>query len=69
MAIKVIGLDIAKSVFQVHGVDEAGQVVLRRRLRRAEVLKLFARHRAGARWHRGLPHCALLGSRDRGART
>jgi transposase len=42
MAIKVIGLDIAKSVFQVHGVDEAGQVVLRRRLRRAEVLKLFA---------------------------
>ena len=42
MAIKVIGLDIAKSVFQAHGVDEAGQVVLRRRLRRAEVLKLFA---------------------------
>lgn len=42
MAIKVIGLDIAKSVFQVHGVDEAGQVVLRRRLRRPEVLKLFA---------------------------
>jgi transposase len=42
MAIKVIGLDIAKSVFQVHGVDEAGQAVLRRRLRRAEVLKLFA---------------------------
>ena len=37
----MIGLDIAKSVFQVHGVDEAGQVVLRRR-RRAEVLKLFA---------------------------
>ena len=42
MAIKVIRLDIAKSVFQVHGVDEAGQVGLRRRLRRAEVLKLFA---------------------------
>lgn len=42
MAIRVIGLDIAKSVFQVHGVDEAGQAVLRRRLRRAEVLKLFA---------------------------
>jgi transposase len=42
MAIKVIGLDIAKSVFQVHGIDEAGKAVLRRRLRRAEVLKLFA---------------------------
>ncbi len=38
MAIKVIGLDIAKSVFQVHGVDEAGKAVLRR----AEVLELFA---------------------------
>ena len=34
MAIKVIGLDIAKNVFQVHGVDEAGRVVLRRKLRR-----------------------------------
>src|SRR5215471_18913700 len=29
-----IGLDIAKSVFQVHGVDAAGQVVIRRQLRR-----------------------------------
>ena len=37
-----IGLDIAKNVFQLHGVDAAGQVVLRRRLRRSEVLKLFA---------------------------
>jgi transposase len=42
MAVKVIGLDIAKSVFQVHGVDETGQTVLRRRLRRYDVLKLFA---------------------------
>ena len=41
MAIKVIGLDNAKSVFQVHGVDESGQVVLRRRLRRSDVLQLF----------------------------
>ena len=29
-----IGLDIAKSVFQVHGVDAAGQVVIRRQLKR-----------------------------------
>ena len=33
-SISTIGLDIAKSVFQVHGVDAAGQVVLRRQLRR-----------------------------------
>ena len=41
MSITVIGLDIAKNVFQVHGVDETGQVVLRRRLRRCDVLRLF----------------------------
>ena len=33
--ITTIGLDIAKSVFQVHGVDAAGQVVIRRQLKRA----------------------------------
>jgi len=36
-----IGLDIAKSVFQVHGVDASGSVVVRRQLRRAELLKYF----------------------------
>jgi transposase len=37
-----IGLDLAKSVFQVHGIDAAGGVVLRRKLRRAELLEFFA---------------------------
>src|SRR5262250_1037372 len=36
-----IGLDIAKSVFQVHGVDAGGQVVIRRQLRRRHVLAFF----------------------------
>jgi transposase len=36
-----IGLDIAKHVFQVHGVDEVGTVVIRRKLRRADVLQFF----------------------------
>lgn len=40
--IVTIGLDIAKSVFQVHGVDATGQVVVRRQLRRSHVLKFFA---------------------------
>ena len=40
-----IGLDIAKRVFRVHGVDEAGAVVLRRQLRRSEVLKFFGKRR------------------------
>jgi transposase len=42
MAIKVIGFDLAKNVFQVHGVDETGRVALKRRLRRSEVLRFFA---------------------------
>ncbi len=41
MQITTIGLDLAKSVFQVHGVDAVGQVVIRKKLRRAEVLKFF----------------------------
>jgi len=40
-SISTIGLDIAKSVFQVHGVDAAGQVVVRRQLRRRHVLAFF----------------------------
>jgi transposase len=40
-AITTIGLDIAKSVFQVHGVDADGQVVLRRKLKRRYVLAFF----------------------------
>ena len=39
--IATVGLDIAKSVFQVHGIDEAGKVVVRRRLSRARVLPFF----------------------------
>jgi hypothetical protein len=37
-----IGLDIAKSVFQAHGVDEAGAVVIRKRVSRAKLLEFFA---------------------------
>ena len=38
-----IGLDIAENVFQVHSIDEAGQVVVRRQLRRRQVLTFFAK--------------------------
>ena len=43
--IATIGLDIAKSVFQVHGVDAAGRVVIRRQLKRRHVLAFFQRLR------------------------
>ena len=39
--VTTIGLDIAKSVFQVHGVDAAGQVLIRRQLKRRAVLAFF----------------------------
>jgi transposase len=39
--VSTIGLDIAKSVFQVHGVDVDGAVVIRKRVSRAKVLELF----------------------------
>jgi len=44
-----IGLDIAKSVFQVHGVDGLGAVVIRKRVSRARMLEFFA----------GLPRCLI----------
>jgi transposase len=39
--VATIGLDLAKNVFQVHGVDGDGKVIIRRQLRRAEVNRLF----------------------------
>jgi transposase len=39
--ITTIGLDIAKSVFQVHGVDAQGEVIIRRQLKRRYVLAFF----------------------------
>src|SRR5205814_856537 len=39
--VTTIGLDIAKSVFQVHGIDSAGQVVIRRQLKRRFILAFF----------------------------
>jgi len=40
-AVTTIGLDIAKSVFQVHGVDAQGTVIIRRQLKRRYVLSFF----------------------------
>jgi len=54
-SISTIGLDIAKSVFQVDGVDAAGQVVLRRQLRRRHLLVLEAAAMPGGHLRRA-PH-------------
>src|SRR5438046_10072154 len=41
MQVTTIGLDIAKNVFQVHGIDAAEKVVVRKQLRRSQVLAFF----------------------------
>lgn len=46
MEISTIGLDLAKNVFQVHGADASGAVILRKQLRRNKVLEFFARQSA-----------------------
>lgn len=43
MKVTTVGIDLAKSVFQVHGVDERGNCVLTKQLRRSHVLRFFAR--------------------------
>jgi len=47
--VTTIGVDLAKNVFQVHAVDEAGGAVVRRQLRRSQVLPFFAKQ----------PHCLV----------
>jgi transposase len=49
MKTTMIGLDLAKNVFQVHGIDAAGVVTLRRTLRRTQMERFFA----------GLPPCVV----------
>lgn len=49
MEITTLGIDIAKSVFQLHGTDATGRVLLRKRLRRNQVLEFIS----------GLPRCLI----------
>ena len=41
MEVTTIGLDIAKNVFQVHGIDASEKVVVRKQLRRSQMLAFF----------------------------
>jgi len=40
--IKVIGLDLAKNIFQAHGIDEHGKIILRKKMKRDQVPSFFA---------------------------
>ena len=61
MSITMIGLDTAKSVFQVHGVDEAGKVEIRRKLRRNELIPFFEKQEACIGRHGGVRRRPSLG--------
>ena len=62
--VTTIGLDLAKRVFQVHGVDAAGAVVLRRQLKRRQMVSFFTKFD----WHGGVRHGASLGPHAAGSR-
>ena len=57
MTVKVVGLDIAKHVFQAHGADRNGKAVLRKRLKRSQVSDFFA----------SIPSCVVGIEATRGA--
>ena len=59
--ITTIGFDIAKSVFQVHGVDAAGEVFIRRQLKRRYVLAFFQKLPRRARHSTAQPQAADCG--------
>jgi transposase len=57
MPASIVGLDIAKNIFQIHGVDAKGRVVLRKRLRRSQLTDFFA----------NIPVCVIGMESTRGA--
>ena len=59
MEVTTIGLDLAKNIFQVHGITKDEEVAFNRPLRRAQLLPFFSKlERYG-----GLQQCASLGAR------
>jgi len=61
--VSTIGLDIAKSVFQVHGIDAAGEVVMPRQLKRRYVLAFFQKAASLPDRHGGVRLITLLVAR------
>jgi len=71
MEISTIGLDLAKNVFQIHGVDAKGKAVIRKALRRSQMLPFFEKlqpclvgMKRAARRTIGLGSCSSLGTRS-----
>lgn len=67
MAIETLGIDLAKSVFQLHAVDTDGAVVMRKRLRRGALFGFLGKLEPCLIRDAGLRYISLLGPRDSGA--
>ena len=73
-AVTTIGLDTAKSVFQVHAIDQEGQVIIRRQLKRRYVVTFFEKLppclvgieacAASHHWSRQLQALGIYGTSD-----
>ena len=66
--VSTIGLDIAKNVFQVHGVDRDSEVVIRKRVSRSKLLEFFCGAAIVPDRHRSLSVSPSLGPRAAVAR-
>ncbi len=60
MQVTRIGMDIAKQIFDLHGVDRRGRVVLRQRLKAGAGARIFCPAQAQRGWHGSLRRGALL---------
>jgi hypothetical protein len=69
MKITTIGIDLAKNVFQVHGVDERGKAVLKKQLKRDQMAVFFAKTAGVPDWYGSLRQFAPLGQKTPGFRT
>lgn len=58
MNIKTVGIDLAKNVFQIHGVDNHGKIVVKKQIKREKMAEFFTK----------LPGC-LIGMEACGGRT
>ena len=61
MNVTTIGIDLAKLVFQVHGVDDHGNAVIRKQLKRTEVANFFAQLAGVPDRDGGVQQCAPSG--------
>jgi hypothetical protein len=65
----IVGIDLAKLVFQVHGVDARGKVGLRKQLERYQIVAFFCTDGAVPHWDGSMRRGAFLGAQAHGTRA